>query len=118
MKKKEFNCPAEMAISLIDGKWRAILIYNLRKGARRFGELKRLSPGITPTTLIKALRDLEDSGLVKRIKTLDGSLPSVEYSLTDRGESLKPVLYALIRWGLANQKDYATGEFGMAIFQK
>jgi len=45
-------------------------------------------------------------------------LSGVEYSLTEKGESLKPVLYAMIRWGIAHQKDHVAGEFGMAVFQK
>ncbi|WP_081111789.1 winged helix-turn-helix transcriptional regulator [Bdellovibrio bacteriovorus] len=118
MEKRKFNCPAEMTISLIGGKWKAILLYNMRKGSKRFGELKRLSPGITPTTLTKELKELEKSGIVQRFAISKDRLAGVEYSLTPKGESLKPVLYAMIRWGIANQKDYVIGDFGMAVFQK
>ena len=118
MEKRKFNCPAEMTISLMGGKWKAILLYNMRKGPKRFGELKRLSPGITQATLTKELRDLESSGLVKRFAISKDRLGGVEYSLTARGESLKPILYSMIRWGLAHQKEYVVGDFGMAIFQK
>jgi DNA-binding HxlR family transcriptional regulator len=118
MKKKEFNCPAEMTSSLIDGKWKLVLLYNLRKGAKRFGNLKRLCPGITPTTLAKQLKELEENRLVERTEIHAGALPAVEYKLTERGESLKPILYAMIRWGIANQKDYVAGDFRMAVFQK
>lgn len=113
-----FNCPAEMTLSLIGGKWKAVLIYNLRKGPQRFGELKRRSPGITAATLTSQLRELERSGLIYRRELDAGALPAVSYGLTAKGESLKPILSALIRWGLAHQKDYVLGEFGMAIFQK
>src|SRR4051812_6805560 len=102
----KFNCPAEMTLSLIGGKWKAILIYNLRKGSQRFGELRRLSPGITPTTLIQQLRDLEETGLVERTAVGTERTEGVEYALTEKGQSLWPVLKALIRWGMENQKDY------------
>jgi DNA-binding HxlR family transcriptional regulator len=116
--KKRFNCPAEMTSSLISGKWRLILLYNLRKKEKRFGELKRLCPGITPTTLAKELRKLEELLLITRKEIYGGAMPAVEYKLTDRGESLKPILNAMIRWGITHQKDYILGEFGMASFQK
>lgn len=113
MKKKSFNCPAELTISLVGGKWKMILIYNLRKGAQRFGQLKRLSPGITSASLTKQLRELENAGLVMRSEFDDGALPAVEYQLTDRGQSLRPLLNTMIRWGLAHQKDYVMGDFRM-----
>jgi DNA-binding HxlR family transcriptional regulator len=118
MKKKKFNCPAEMTIQLIGGKWKAILLYNLRKGPRRFGELRRVSPGISTATLASQLKQLESVGFVKRCVV--SPLPSlaVEYSLTERGESLRSILNSMIRWGVSHQKDYALGDFGMAVFQK
>lgn len=118
MPKKKFNCPAEMCLSLIGGKWKAILLYNLRRGPRRFGDLKRHSPGITPATLTKELRDLRTAGLVTRTVLGTDRLAGVEYALSDRGHSLKPILYAMIRWGVAHQRDYVTGDFGMAGFGK
>lgn len=116
--KKKYNCPAEMTIDLIGGKWKVILLYNLRKSARRFGEIKRLSPGITAATLSQHLKELERDGLVRRRMIGDDALGGVEYQLTAKGESLKPILYAMIRWGIAHQKEYALGDFGMAVFQK
>jgi len=118
MTKAKFNCPAEMTVALIGGKWKAILLYNLRKGPQRFGVLKRLSPGITPATLTRQLRELEDAQLVSRSGVGADRLAGVAYSLTDRGESLRPVLNTMIRWGVEHQKEYAIGDFGMAIFQK
>lgn len=118
MVKKKYNCPAEMTISLIGGKWKAILIYNLRRGPRRFGDLRRHSPGITQATLTQQLRELEENGLVRRSVVGKDRLAGVEYSLTEKGESLKPILYSMIRWGLAHQKDHVIGEFGMNAFQK
>ncbi|MGZ3696127.1 MAG: winged helix-turn-helix transcriptional regulator, partial [Bdellovibrionota bacterium] len=101
MKKRKFNCPAEMTLHLIGGKWKAILLYNMRKAPIRFGELRRRSPGISTAILTSQLRELETSGLVKR-RVVSG-LPSlaVEYSLSERGESLRPILSTMIRWGIA-----------------
>lgn len=116
--KSKFNCPAEMTMSLIDGKWKIILIYNLRKGALRFGELKRLSPGITSKTLSLQLRELENSALISRSLLGKDRLNGVTYSLTEKGQAIKPILRALIRWGLDHQTDYAHGDFTMIEFKK
>jgi DNA-binding HxlR family transcriptional regulator len=118
MEKKKFNCPAEMTLSLIGGKWKAILFYNLRHGPRRFGDLRRHSPGITQSTLTQQLRELEDAQLIKRAIIGKDRLQGVEYSLTEKGESLKPIIYSMIRWGITHQKDYVVGEYKMAAFQK
>ena len=112
--RREFNCPAELTLDLIGGKWRAILLYNVRRGPKRFGELKRLSPGINQATLARELKALEARGLIARSAIGRERTDGVEYALTERGESLKPILHALVRWGLAHQREYVTGEFGMA----
>ena len=116
MKKQKFNCPAEMCLSLIGGKWKAILLYNLRSSPQRFGELKRLSPGITQTMLSKELKALEEAGLVHRHILGRDRLSGVEYELSPRGQTLKPLLAAMIRWGLTHQSDYVLGDYGMASF--
>lgn len=116
--RKPFNCPAEMTLSLIGGKWKAILLYNLRRGPVRFGELRRLSPGITAATLSAQLKELEQHGIVEKRVLGEAPTLAVEYSLTSLGETLKPLLYAAIKWGLANKERYLLGEFGMAKFQR
>lgn len=118
MKRKKFNCPAELTVSLMGGKWKAILLYNLRKGPRRFGDLRRHSPGISQATLTQQLRELEESGLIRRDPIGKDKLAGVEYRLTERGDSLRPILYSMIRWGIAHQRDYVVGEFGMAPFTR
>lgn len=100
------------------GKWKAILIFNMRKGPRRFGDLKRHSPGITQATLAKQLRELEESGLVSRKMVGKDRLSGVSYSLTAKGQSLKPILYSLVRWGLEHRSDHVLGDFGMESFRK
>jgi DNA-binding HxlR family transcriptional regulator len=114
MKRRTFNCPAEMTLHLIGGKWRAIVLYNLRRGPRRFGELRRLSPGISAATLTKVLRELIDADLISRSAIGFERTDGVEYELSAKGMSLKPALNALIRWGLEHQRDYVVGDFGMA----
>jgi len=116
--KMKYNCPAEMTMSLIGGKWKVVLLYNLRREAKRFGELRRLSPGITASTLAQQLREMEELGFISRSEVGKDRIEGVEYALTDKGESLKPVLKALIRWGLENKMDYATGEFRMVESRK
>ncbi|WP_413586984.1 winged helix-turn-helix transcriptional regulator [Bdellovibrio sp. HCB274] len=112
-KKKKFNCPAELTVTLLQGKWKVVILYNLRKSAKRFGELRRLTPGITQVTLTRQLKELESSGIVRRSVLGRDKLSGVEYELTPVGQELKPVLYAMIRWGLTNQKDYVSGPFVM-----
>lgn len=112
MKKKKFNCPAEMTLDLISGKWKIILIWNLRKSPRRFGELRRLTPGITQMMLTQQLRGLEESGLIER-RVVSTRPMNVEYSLTELGVSLKPLLYGLVKWGRENQERYVIGDYRM-----
>lgn len=112
-RKRKFNCPAELTATLLQGKWKVIILYNLRKSPKRFGELRRMTPGITQATLTKQLKELENSGIVKRSVLGKDKLSGVEYELTSVGMELKPVLYAMIRWGLSHQKDYVAGSFVM-----
>lgn len=115
MAKRSYNCPAEMTVRLIGGKWRIIILWLLRRGAQRSGKLKSRLPGITPAAFSNAVRGLEASGLVRRISR-PGSPPEVSYELSARGASLGPIVKSLVKWGLAHQRDYAQGEFGMARF--
>lgn len=117
MAKKHFNCPAEMTLSLFDGKWKVIVLWLLRKGPQRSGKLKSRLPGITSAAFSNAVRELERDGLLKRwVKA--GAPPEVSYGLTARGESLSPIVKSLVKWGLQYQAEYALGEFGMAKFYR
>jgi DNA-binding HxlR family transcriptional regulator len=100
MKKqdKEPGCPAEAAIDLMGGRWKAVILYWLREGPTRFGELHRLIPKATQQMLTQQLRQLETDGLVHR-EIFKEVPPRVEYSLTPRGDSLSPILDALCKWG-------------------
>lgn len=92
------ECSVEVALSVIGGKWKGIIIYNLLRGKLRFSELQRLMPKITHRMLTLQLRELEKDLLVKR--TIYAEVPPrVEYELTDLGESLSPVIGAMFNWG-------------------
>ena len=92
------NCPVESALDVIGGKWKVVILFRLFEGTKRFNELRRLLPNVTQRMLTNQLRELERDGLVKR--TVYAQVPpKVEYSVTDRGRTLKPVLGALRKWG-------------------
>ena len=99
MKKTPENCQVEDALDILVGKWKAvILLYLLQEGTKRFSELKRKMPGITQKMLTKQLRELEDEDIIQR-KVYAQVPPKVEYSITDYGRSLEPVLEAMHEWG-------------------
>jgi DNA-binding HxlR family transcriptional regulator len=95
------NCPVEAALDLIGGKWKGVILNRLSGQTRRFNELKRTIPRITQRMLTAQLRELESDKLISR-KIYAQIPPKVEYSLTPRGESLRPVLKALLEWGEQN----------------
>lgn len=95
------NCPVEAALDIIGGKWKSIILFRVIERTRRFNELRRLIPNVTQRTLTNQLRELERDGLVKR--TVYPEIPPrVEYSITDFGSTLKPVLSALTQWSEAH----------------
>ncbi len=85
---------------LCGDKWKFLIICNLFNGPKRFGELLYLVDSITKKVLTENLRDLEDIGILTRT-TYPGKVKKVEYSLTETGLSLKPILYALVEWGVS-----------------
>ncbi|WP_234731885.1 winged helix-turn-helix transcriptional regulator [Acidocella facilis] len=95
------GCAVEAAISLIDGKWKSVILFHLMHGTMRFNALGRTIGGITQRSLITQLRELEEDGLVTR-KIYPEVPPKVEYSLTELGQSMAPVLQALKAWGEDN----------------
>ncbi|MFC3420390.1 winged helix-turn-helix transcriptional regulator [Salinicoccus hispanicus] len=99
---KVFNCEKELTLSIIGGKWKMLVLWHLGKeGTKRFGELKRLMPGITQRMLVNQLRELEDHLIVHR-EVYPVVPPKVEYSLTEQGKTLIPILDSMYEWG----KDY------------
>ena len=87
-------------MDVVGGRWRVVLLSRLKEGVHRYGELRRLVPGISEKMLSQRLRELEADGLVRR-RDLGRVPPHVEYELTDDGLSLAPVLQALYDWGAA-----------------
>ena len=85
-------------MGLIGDKWKVLIIRDLLTGTKRFGELKKSLNGITPKVLTNNLREMEASGLVNR-KVYAEVPPRVEYSLTETGLSLKPILDSMVVWG-------------------
>jgi len=97
------GCPVEATLDVIGGKWKSIILYHLLSEKMRFNELKRLMPGITQRMLTKQLRELEADNLISR-KVYAVVPPKVEYSMTDYGITLEPVLCALQDWGLKHME--------------
>lgn len=93
-------CPVETTLTLISDKWKVLIIRDLLSGTRRFGELKRSLGGVSQKVLTSQLRQMEESGLLTRTVYPEVP-PRVEYTLTELGYSLRPVLEALRDWGEA-----------------
>ena len=95
----EYYCSMELTIKVIGGKWKPIILYHLgQNGTHRFGEFRKAMPNITQKMLTQQLRELEKDGLIQR-KVYAQVPPKVEYSLTEFGQTIIPVLQHLIRWG-------------------
>ena len=91
-------CPVETTLVLIGSKWKVLIIRDLMDGTRRFGELKKSIGQISQKVLTAQLREMEDQGLVSR-KVYAEVPPRVEYTLTETGYSLKPILDSMWAWG-------------------
>lgn len=99
IKTKELPaCPVETTLTLIGDKWKVLILRDLMPGTKRFGELKKSVGGVSQKVLTAQLRDMEENGLVSR-KVYAEVPPRVEYSLTELGKSLKPILDAMQNWG-------------------
>ena len=100
-----WHCPAELSLEFLAGKWRAMVIFWLMDGPKRFNELQRRLGAITHRTLSKTLKEMQVDGLV--LRTDYGEIPPrVDYALTARGLSLKPVLEAMERWAKSDRATY------------
>lgn len=98
MKKELPACPVETTLLLIGDKWKVLILRDLIGGTKRFGELRKSIGSISQKMLTQQLRDMEEDGLVDR-KVYAEVPPRVEYSLTEDGVSLKPILDSLWAWG-------------------
>lgn len=97
------NCPVSAAIRMIGGKYKALLLWHLTNQTLRFSGLRKMVPEATPKMLTQQLRELEEDGLITR-KIYPVVPPKVEYSLTERGKSLFPILQAMYDWGAVLMK--------------
>ncbi|MEW6590507.1 MAG: helix-turn-helix domain-containing protein [Pseudomonadota bacterium] len=95
----DFGCPVEACVEVIGGKWKGVILFHLLGGTKRFNELARLMPAVTQRMLTRQLRELEADQVVTR-KIYPEIPPKVEYSLTEFGRTLDPVLRTLQRWGM------------------
>ena len=95
-------CPVYFALDRIGGRWKPLIIWNLRSGHKRYSELKKLIPGITEKMLIQHLKQLEADGLVTR-EVVNIMPPHVEYELSECGKEIIPALDAMALWGLKNR---------------
>jgi len=92
------GCPVEAALERIGGKWKGVALYHLLNGTKRYNELKREVGNVTQRMLTKQLRELENDGLIVRT-VFPVVPPHVEYSLSEKGRTLEPILLALRDWG-------------------
>lgn len=94
----ELHCPVEATLGMIGGKYKTLILWKLISGPMRFSELRRAVPAATPKMLTQQLRELENDGLVHR-EIFPVIPPRVEYSLTEFGQSIRPVLESMYEWG-------------------
>ena len=100
IKGETFHCAMDVTMNFIGGKWKTVVLWYLRNKTLRFGELKKQIPDMTEKMLSIQLKKMEEDGLVKREVYAEVPL-RVEYSLTDFGKSLTPVLESISKWGRA-----------------
>jgi DNA-binding HxlR family transcriptional regulator len=101
--KKNSYCPVTATLNVIGGRWKPLILYSLKDRTIRFGELKRMMPGITQKMLTQQLRELERDGIVSR-RVYPQVPPKVEYALTEFGETLGPIMKSMSQWGLNHRK--------------
>ena len=105
------QCPMEIGLNILGGKWKLKILWHISKGAVRFNELQRRLGKITTKTLTQQLRELEDQKIIQRTVYPDNP-PKVEYALTELGESIYPVLKSLCDWGTNYQSAVSENNLG------
>ena len=99
--QKYGGCPVSSTLKVFGGKWKPLILYFISLDVNRFGQLQRMIPGCSKRMMTKQLRELEADGLVNR-KVFAEVPPKVIYSLTQKGESLRPIFRELSKWGKEN----------------
>jgi DNA-binding HxlR family transcriptional regulator len=103
MAQRAFTCGLDVALAVVGGKWKPLILFHLAKGPRRFGELRRLVGGISEKVLIQQLKELESDAILDRADYREIP-PRVEYSITEFGRSLADALVPLCAWGDENRE--------------
>lgn len=106
MQDRVSECPIEGAMTLLSGRWRALILYYLAQGPMRFNALRRANAGISQQMLTRELRALEDAGVISRTVYAEVP-PRVEYALTGHGERLMPIIRDLSAWWQSTQRPVA-----------
>jgi DNA-binding HxlR family transcriptional regulator len=101
-----YHSALDLTMSFVGGRWKTVVLWYLRSGAKRFGELNRLIPNITEKMLSLQLKQLENDGIVRR-EVFSEVPPRVEYSLTVQGQTLLPILEAMAAWGRSKAKQHS-----------
>ncbi|WP_340390677.1 helix-turn-helix domain-containing protein [Paenibacillus sp. FSL F4-0100] len=101
-----YGCPVEATLEVIGGKWKGVILYHLLSGTKRFNEFRGLMPDITQRMLTLQLRELEKDGIVHR-EIYREVPPKVEYSLTEFGLTLEPIIMLMRDWGERYNKEIA-----------
>ncbi|MCR2806405.1 winged helix-turn-helix transcriptional regulator [Paenibacillus soyae] len=96
------GCPVEYTLDVIGGKWKGIILYHLISGEKRFNEFRKICPAITQRVLTLQLRELEEDGVIHR-EAYNQIPPKVEYSLTEFGRTLVPIILLMRDWGNAHK---------------
>ena len=109
-------CPVETTLMLIGDKWKVLILRDLMEGTKRFGELKKSIGTVSQKVLTAQLRDMEQKGLLTR-KVYAEVPPRVEYTLTDTGYSLKPILDSMVVWGTNYKEKAAALEASHALHE-
>ncbi len=104
---KNYPCCTSLTMGIIGGKWKTVILYYLLEGPLRYSQLRKKLEGVTERTLSLQLKKLEEDGIVKRRVYAQERPVKVEYSLTELGLTLKPLLYAIAEWG-----DYVLKNYG------
>ena len=117
MGDRTYHCALDVTMHVIGGKWKTIVLWYLRKGSKRFSELRKLIPDITEKMLSMQLKQLEKDGLVSR-KVFAEVPPRVEYTLTAHGRTLLPLLEEIAKWGRMIGKKYGKLEKAVSMVQK
>lgn len=103
-----YGCSVEATLDVIGGKWKGVILFHLLEKTCRFNELRRLVPSVTQRVLTLQLRELEEDGVIHR-KIYAEIPPRVEYSLTDFGRTLEPIILLMRDWGNEYQRNIQNG---------